>query len=239
MNHIMEDDVVTPSTYVKKSFLTALQCLPYMYRVHTATCLPLLRVWHRSRAGKSHLAPSRRGLHEAIARDIGNERILYLEFGVYQGDSIKYWLHLNSNSSSRFVGFDTFTGLPEAWKRNFVTVTQNTFDAGGAIPVIDDNRCSFEVGLFQHKLRPFINSVERTKYDRVIIHMDADIYSATLFALCECDSLLHAGDIILFDEFSNVFNEFKALDDWRRAYLRNYEVLYHTRWANQVCIRLV
>jgi O-methyltransferase len=235
----MENVIMTPASYVKKTLLAALQCLPYLNTVHAVACLPLLRVWHQSKARGSHLVPSRRSLHEAIARDIGNDRILYLEFGVYQGDSIKYWLHLNGNPLSKFVGFDTFTGLPEPWQRNFATVAQNAFDAGGAVPIIEDDRCSFKVGLFQHTLRPFVNFLERMRYDRVVLHMDADLYSATLFALCECDSILLSNDIVLFDEFSSIFNEFKALDDWSGAYLRNYEVLYHTQWTNQICIRLV
>ncbi len=234
----MENQVVTSRTRVLKGILSALEKLPDLRVAQVVVFLPQLRLWRKTKASDSILAPSRRALHESIAREVANEKILYLEFGVYKGDSIKYWLHLNKNCHSRFVGFDTFTGLPEVWQRNFAMVARNTFDAGGTIPVVEDDRCNFEVGLFQHTLRPFVNSLERTKYDRVVIHIDADLYSAVLFALCECDSILHPGDIIIFDEFSNVFNEFKALDDWRRAYLRNYEVLYHTRWVDQVCIRI-
>lgn len=38
--------------------------------------------------------------------------INYLEFGVYRGDSLRLWLDGISHPDSRFVGFDTFTGLP-------------------------------------------------------------------------------------------------------------------------------
>ena len=234
----MEDHVVTFRTYLNKTVLTALEWMPYIYLAHVVVSLPQLGIWRRTKVSKASILSSRRALHEAVAREVANEKILYLEFGVYQGDSIKYWAQLNSNPSSRFVGFDTFTGLPELWQRNFAIVKQNEFDTGGALPVINDDRCSFEVGLFQRTLRPFLKMLDRTQYDRVVIHLDADLYSATLFALCECDEILRSNDFLIFDEFSNIFNEFRALTDWARAYGRDYEVVQLTRWANQTAIRV-
>jgi len=39
--------------------------------------------------------------------------INYLEFGVADGISFKWWVNRNKNANSKFIGFDTFTGLPE------------------------------------------------------------------------------------------------------------------------------
>lgn len=43
-------------------------------------------------------------------------RLLFLEFGVLDGDSIRHWAGLNANPGSRFVGFDSFEGIPAAWR---------------------------------------------------------------------------------------------------------------------------
>jgi len=235
----MENYPPTWRSHIAKNMRAALERLPYLPAIHAAVAMPQLAEWRRAKTSNSQLASSRRALHEAMARKVANDRILYLEFGVYKGDSIKYWLQLNLNPESTFVGFDTFTGLPEAWRRNFSQLNRNAFDVGGLVPVlIDDIRCSFQVGLFQNKLRPFLQCLDRTLYDRLIVHMDADLYSATLFVLCETNYILKSGDLIIFDEFNSVLNEYRALQDWSAAYMRQYEVLCVTRWADQISIQL-
>ena len=50
-----------------------------------------------------------------VMDDLGGPqaRILFLEFGVHRGDSLRQWTALNTNPDSRFVGYDSFVGLPE------------------------------------------------------------------------------------------------------------------------------
>ena len=87
-----------------------------------------------------------RYLHDEI---IKGTAIDYLEFGVYQGESIKFWTSINKASQSRFFGFDSFEGLPEDWRDG---QPRGHFDTRGSTPIIDDGRVRFCQGLV-HQLR--------------------------------------------------------------------------------------
>ncbi len=141
---------------------------------------------------------------------LNEQPITYLEFGVASGTSFKWWLQQNKDTNSQFFGFDTFEGLPEDW---------GGYEKGAMsfnIPQIDDKRGEFFKGLFQETLNPFItkNEILLNENRQKIIHMDADLYSATVFALSQLAQFLKKGDIILFDEFSVPMHEFKAYTEF-------------------------
>lgn len=50
-----------------------------------------------------------------IENKIKNIHINYLEFGVSDGETIKWWTQNITNPGSLLFGFDTFEGLPEDW----------------------------------------------------------------------------------------------------------------------------
>lgn len=171
------------------------------------------------------------------AETIGSSPIDYLEFGVFRGESIRYWAGLNQSAESRFYGFDTFEGLPETWSSHFGSTTKGAFNAGGQLPDINDPRVSFVKGLFQDTLPSFLESFEPR--NRLVIHLDADLYSSTLYVLCSLDHLLHSGTVIIFDEFASLLHEFRALQDYAQAYRRQYRLLgYTTRCYEQVAIEM-
>ena len=152
----------------------------------------------------------------------------YLEFGVSKGHSFRWWANEVNDSASRFYGFDTFTGLPEDW---------GPFKAGDMAndnepPEMDDDRCKFYQGLFQQTLVPFLSEFKNNK--KKVIHMDADLYSATLYVLTLMTPYLKPGDVIFFDEFNVPMHEYKAFTEWANSFYIKYEVIgsvnnfYHT-----------
>jgi hypothetical protein len=60
---------------------------------------------------------------------------------------------------------------------------------------------------------------------RKVIHLDADLYSSTLYVLTSMAPYLQAGDILIFDEFNVPLHEFKALMDFESAYYIKYDVI--------------
>jgi hypothetical protein len=89
---------------------------------------------------------TRLDLHSTIAAPIAEERVLYLEFGVYQGQSLRHWCDLLRNSTSSLHGFDSFHGLPE--KRDALR-GKGTFTLGGRLPRFDDQRVVLHPRLVQ------------------------------------------------------------------------------------------
>jgi O-methyltransferase len=159
-------------------------------------------------------------LYKHLASIVGNEPIDYLEFGVWKGDAIDAWRRLNTAAESRFVGFDTFEGLPEDWEEGH---PKGTFSTHGATPHIDDPRVSFVKGLFQKTLLVFL---EGTKLqNRLVINVDCDLYSATLYVLTMLDRYFRPGTIIIFDDFYSMSHEFKAFVDYDRSYGRQWRAL--------------
>jgi O-methyltransferase len=147
------------------------------------------------------------------------DEIRYLEFGVSQGHSLRWWLQHNANPKSRFYGFDTFTGLPEKWG----FFEKGAMSAESDILNISDVRCELIKGLFQDTLGGFLKGYDNTA--RTIIHMDADIYSSTLFVLTNISRFLKKGDIVLFDEFTVPLHEFRAFYDFTHSYYIKMELL--------------
>jgi O-methyltransferase len=136
----------------------------------------------------------------------------YLEFGVAEGLSFKWWIDNNKDPESRFYGFDTFEGLPEDWGG----FKAGDMSAGSKFPEINDERATFIKGLFQDTLPLFLKTF--TDDMRKVILMDADMYTSTLYVLTSLAPLLNKGDIILFDEFTVPLHEFLAFYDFTRSY---------------------
>jgi O-methyltransferase len=170
--------------------------------------------------------------HVSIADELKNEPIDYLEFGVASGLSFNWWLQHNAHPDSRFYGFDTFEGLPEDW--HFF----KKGDMRAELPEVDDNRAKFVKGLFQDTLLNFLKSHPRG-VGKMVIHMDADLYSSTLFSLTTLAPYLKPGDIIFFDEFNVPNHEYAAWNDFVRSYYIPNEVIGSVNNFYQCAFRIL
>lgn len=157
----------------------------------------------------------------------------YLEFGVSGGYSFRWWVNANTNPDSRFYGFDTFEGLPESWG------TYNKGDMTAPIPGIDDSRALFYKGLFQDTLPDFLKAATISNGKLKIIHLDADLFSSTLFALTSLAPWLKKGDILIFDEFNVPNHEFSAFKIFCESYYIKTKLLAAVNNYYQVAIQIV
>ncbi|HRH38353.1 MAG TPA: class I SAM-dependent methyltransferase [Flavobacteriales bacterium] len=146
------------------------------------------------------------------ANVIGEGAINYLEFGVSQGHSFKWWVANQQNLASRFHGFDTFTGLPEDWG----VFKAGAMSTGSRVPDVTDARAQFHVGLFQDTLPGFLASFNRS--GKLLLQLDADLYTSTLYVLTSVAPFLRPGDVIMFDEFFVPTHEFKAFQEFVASY---------------------
>ena len=190
----------------------------------------LLKMGEFVRAGNLRGSIRAAGRYQLYARIHGDlpagSPIDYLEFGVFQGASIRWWVEANRHPESRFYGFDTFEGLPEAWRQNAThALPAGHFSTRGVPPDIDDSRVQWVKGMFQDTLEGFAATYRPR--NRLIVHLDADLYSSTLFALAAMNRFLAPGTILIFDEFDSVTGEFRALCDYAASFRKKFAALGH------------
>ncbi|HEV2569943.1 MAG TPA: TylF/MycF/NovP-related O-methyltransferase [Sphingomonas sp.] len=149
----------------------------------------------------------REGVWDTILAKAANERVLYLEFGVFEGAATRWWAERLKNPETRMIGFDTFEGLPERWNTSY---DKGHFDVDGQLPRIDDSRVSFEKGLFSDTLP----HVKLPEHDVLVLNMDADLYSSTIYVLRELRDAIKIGTYIYFDEFFDAPHELRAFREF-------------------------
>jgi hypothetical protein len=165
------------------------------------------------------------GFYRFVADHIGADRpIDYFEFGVAQGNSIRMMAELFTHQETRFYGFDSFEGLPEKWLMHDI----GAFSNGGRFPHVDDDRIVFVKGWFQNSVPEFLPGFKKTR--TILVHIDADLYSSTLFLLA---SLWPVFDeyYIIFDDF--IYDEVTALRDFLTAFPADIQFFSQTRGGGE------
>jgi hypothetical protein len=212
--------------------------MPDSDRLRSLATRPKFETWRRQHGPDCPIFETRDEMFGHVMDLVGRDTaITYLEFGVFEGESIRTMAGLNGHRASSFVGFDTFSGLPEDWVEFNRIVERKTFDTGGATPQIDDDRVRFETGLFQDTLPGYLERHDAAP--PLVIHNDSDLYSSTMYVLTAANQVVVPGTIVIFDEFYSVMHEFRALEDWCAAYRRSYEVVAATRNHGKIAIRIL
>jgi macrocin-O-methyltransferase TylF-like protien len=233
--HICLGAIHRVKLFLKGAFLRLGYLLPPLFseavqKVARATALGL---WLR----KHRLYPpirlgSREQIFDLIGDDVAHRRVLYLEFGVYQGDSIKYWSNLLKHPNAMLHGFDSFEGFPHAWRGD---LPKGFFSTGGEVPKIADPRVKFFKGWFHETLPAY----EIPPHEVMVINMDADLYSSTLFVLDRLKEAITPGTWLYFDEFSADDSEFRAFSEFVDATGMRFEAVAHCDAMLNVAFRRV
>lgn len=187
--------------------------------------------WMRAKGyDTSRRLARREQLFDLVANEVGNRDVLYLEFGVYQGEATRYWSKLLLHPNSKLHGFDSFEGLPENW---FTDVRKGHFDTLGAIPRIEDSRVKFFKGWFEETLPQY----ECPPHEVLILNLDADLYSSTIFVLRTLKDRIVPGTYICFDEFCSRAHELRAFDEFIGETGMKFSLLRGTRTLRHVVFR--
>lgn len=193
--------------------------------LHDALAWVELGHWLAAHAGANatprELASKDELFAHALAHVQGT-RTQYLEFGVYEGNSLRWWAEHVTDPSARFVGFDSFEGLPEDWRHN---IRQGQFRTAGP-PSIEDPRVSFVVGWFDETLSQY----ELPPHDQLIVNIDSDLYSSAHTVLEWLEPHLQPGTLLYFDELVDCHHELRAFVESLAKSGRRVSPLGFHRW---------
>ena len=115
-----------------------------------------------------------------------------LEFGVFTGTTLR-WM-AESAPTRHFLGFDSFSGLPEAWS-GYMTFD---FDLNAQPPSLPAN-VSLITGQFQDTLPSFVTGNRPVS----MVHVDCDLYESARVVLEHLAASLRPGTVLVFDEYFN------------------------------------
>ena len=177
------------------------------------------------------LARSRDEVFEHIATEVGDRDVLYLEFGVARGASLRQWSGLLRNPSSALHGFDSFLGLPHDW--SLEGHERGTFSTAGRPPEIDDPRVKLFVGWFDKTLPEY----RWEEHDVLVVVLDADLYTSTATVLRHVKDRLVPGSYLYFDQFHHRCDELRAFGELLDETPLTFELVVASRDLSSVAFR--
>ncbi len=156
---------------------------------------------------------------------------LVLEFGVYQGRSIRLLADLVDGAVD---GFDSFEGLPSDWGDE----RRGTYSTQGSLPTVPAN-VTLHRGWFEDSLPEFLS---RQSGPIRFINIDCDLYRSTKTVLDLVAPQVVAGSVIVFDEFIGYpgwrDHEFRAFAESVDRYAWRTEFICFSFVTRQVAFRI-
>lgn len=202
--------------------------------------------WHTRNTDPAHLN-LHRGTRDMLklALDaamplIENQRVnkargLVLEFGVGSGKSMRMTQEILP-LDVEMHGFDTFTGLPQAWGDE----PAGSYSTGGVVPSIASN-VFFHKGLFSDTLTPFVDDLGDEAFV-AYANIDCDLYTSTLDILEALHGRIVEGTILVFDEYvchpTWRQDEFRAWRECCKRFGWKYEYLGFSLSSKQAVVRV-
>jgi hypothetical protein len=116
---------------------------------------------------------------------------VFVECGVYHGFSLN---RLAGWSDREMHGFDSFEGLPEAWKPG---EPAGSYSTHGKLPDVPGG-VQLHPGWFEQSLPRFACELDQPI---ALLHIDCDLYSSTTTVLENLGGQLHSEAVIVFDDF--------------------------------------
>ena len=158
---------------------------------------------------------------------------LYLEMGVYYGLSINSTA--NKLKDQIIHGFDSFEGLPEAWKQG---EGKGSYSTNQYLPSVEKN-VVLHKGWFNETLPKFL---EENDESLAFLHIDCDIYSSTKDVFTYLKTRIVKGTVILFDDFFGYEgyegHEVKAFNEFIESSRHSVEYLVCCPLGRELAVKI-
>ncbi|GMI16335.1 hypothetical protein TrLO_g11851 [Triparma laevis f. longispina] len=196
--------------------------------------------WHMRKRTDSNLHMGTREMLQIgldAAKGIIDKGGLVVEFGVSSGRSIRMMAEMLPREKTIY-GFDTFTGLPQAWGNEPI----GTYTTGGQKPAVPEN-VKLIKGLFSETVVEFLKQKEVARDPIAFANIDCDLYSSTRDVLEALQPRIIKGTILAFDEYichpTWRNDEFRAFRECCKRFGWNYEYLGFSLTSKQALVRIL
>lgn len=170
-------------------------------------------------------------LREWVAGQVSADLPYVLEFGVAGGRSVNQIAR--ALPGRKVYGFDSFAGLPEAWRWR---MGKGAFET--AVPRVRKN-VQLVAELFQETVPLWL---QHHPAPIGLLHVDVDLFSSAETVLRGLVSRLKPGSLIVFDEYLNYpgwhMDEFRAWQELVTEHRVQYEYIALVPRHQQVAIRI-